>query len=58
MGYMQEFEVELRKQLSGGDTEATVKWIKQRLLDSYRNGLAAQKEGGRATPDRRQARRQ
>lgn len=39
MGYMQEFEAELRTQLATGDTEAIVRWVKQKLYDSYKHGL-------------------
>ncbi len=39
MGYMQEFEADLRKVLATGDTEAIVRWVKQKLYDSYKHGL-------------------
>ena len=43
MGYMQQFEQELRAQLAKGDTDASVRWIKEKVLESYRNGLAVGK---------------
>ena len=42
MGYMQQFEAELRTELATGDTEAIVRWVKQKLYDSYKHGLESQ----------------
>jgi len=44
MGYMQEFEAELRTQLATGDAEAIVRWVKQKLYDSYKHGLGSRGE--------------
>jgi hypothetical protein len=41
MGHLQTFEVELRSRLEKGDVETLVKWVKDQVLTSYRNGLAA-----------------
>ena len=39
MGYMQQFEAELRTQLASHDTEAIVRWIKQKVYESYQYGV-------------------
>lgn len=41
MNYMEEFEQELRRLISGGDNEAVIRFAKERLLKSYRNGQAS-----------------
>lgn len=44
--YIQEFEAELLKKLEGGeDTAAIVRWISEKVLESYRNGIAAGQKG-------------
>ena len=45
MGYMHEFERELRARLLDIEPGADelVQWLKDQMLQSYRNGLAAQK---------------
>src|SRR5262245_13344437 len=40
MGHLQQFEVELRARLEQGDVEALVGWLKEQVLQSYRNGLS------------------
>ena len=51
MGYIQEFEAELASKLKAEtDTEALVRWVSGKVLESYRNGQVARKNGGRATP--------
>jgi hypothetical protein len=56
MGHLQTFEAELRGRLEEGDVEALVKWVKEQVLASYRNGLAtretASKDGDRFTRPR------
>lgn len=49
MNYMEEFERDFREVLSKGDFEATVQWVKDRVLQSYRNGRRGPKaaQGGR-----------
>ena len=46
MGYMNEFEEQLRAKLDGKmeeEPDDLVQWLKEQILQSYRNGLAAQK---------------
>ena len=47
MGYMNDFERELRARIEaiepGVEPDALVQWLKEQMLKSYRNGLAAQK---------------
>lgn len=38
MSYMTEFAAELEKRLPSGTTEEAVTWIKEKVLESYRNG--------------------
>jgi hypothetical protein len=47
MGHLQTFEAELRGRLEQGDLEALVKWVKDQVLASYRNGLAARESAGK-----------
>jgi hypothetical protein len=46
MSYIKEFEAELLKKLSGpeGDKEL-VRWVCEKLLESYRNGITAGRKG-------------
>jgi hypothetical protein len=50
MGHLQTIESELRRVIAEGDTEALVTWVKERILESYRNGQAVRRssEGTRA----------
>jgi len=41
MGYMHDVAEAFRKVLSAGDEEATIRFFKEKILESYRNGLAA-----------------
>ena len=43
MGHLQTIESELRSVIAEGDTEALVSWVKERILDSYRNGQAVRR---------------
>ena len=47
MTYLQQFEVELTKKLNSGtdNTAAIVRWVSEKVLESYRNGLAAGEKG-------------
>ena len=46
MSYMQELEAELISKLSGAeDTQALVRWITEKVLESYRNGIKAGQKG-------------
>jgi hypothetical protein len=39
-GYLELMERELRALLAEGNTEDIVKWVKEHILESYRNGKA------------------
>ena len=43
MGYIQDFEKEFRAILAEGDMEKTVKFTKEKILESYRNGQSEKK---------------
>ena len=46
MSYIQEFEKELVKKLEGPeDTASIVRWVSEKVLESYRNGITAGQEG-------------
>jgi len=46
MSYMQEFEAELRQQYSEcTDEEVLFRWICEKVLESYRNGITAGQKG-------------
>jgi hypothetical protein len=56
---MQQFEADFRARLQAGDDEELVMWVKEQVLQSYRNGLAARsqpaaQEKGRAWKPRKQ----
>ena len=39
MGYIQDLERELRRLLAEGDDEIVIKFVKEKILESYKNGL-------------------
>jgi len=43
MGYMQDLERELKGLLQKGDAPAVIKFVKEKVLDSYKNGILAAK---------------
>jgi len=46
MSYIESFEQELIAKLNGGEDEATVvRWISEKVLESYRNGITAGQKG-------------
>jgi hypothetical protein len=46
MSFIQEFESELTKRLlSSETTETIVRWISEKVLESYRNGITAGQKG-------------
>lgn len=46
MTYIQEFEAELLRKLNGTEDEATiVRWVSEKILESYRNGITAGQKG-------------
>ena len=47
MSYIEQFEQELVAKLNGGeDTASVVRWVSERVLESYRNGITAGQKGG------------
>ena len=46
MSYIEQFETELLSKLSGKeDTQSIVRWISEKVLQSYRNGITAGQKG-------------
>jgi len=46
MSYIEQFEQELVKKLqSSEDSSAIVKWISEKVLESYKNGITAGQKG-------------
>ena len=46
MTYIEQFEQELVKKLqSSEETAAIIKWISEKVLESYRNGITAGQKG-------------
>ena len=43
MGYIQDFERELTTLLQNGDEQAVIKFVKEKVLESYWNGTKATK---------------
>jgi hypothetical protein len=42
MSYIEQFEKELATKLTSGETgEAIVSWVSEKVLESYKNGIAA-----------------
>ncbi|MBM3209380.1 hypothetical protein FJZ40_03760 [Candidatus Shapirobacteria bacterium] len=41
MGYIQDLERDLREKLDGMDQEELIKFFKEKVLESYRNGMNA-----------------
>ncbi len=48
MGYIQELEKELRAKLPQLDEEKLVKFFKDKVWESYRNGMGASKKPSRS----------
>ena len=47
MSYIEEFEAELVKKLhSSEEPAAVVRWVSEKVLESYKNGIAAGQKGG------------
>jgi len=57
MGYINNLEKELRDRLPDMDDEELIKFFKEKILESYRNGGAqsGQPARGKGTASRRQA---
>jgi hypothetical protein len=48
MTYIQEFEAELQKRLEGNaDTPSIVRWVSEKVLESYKNGITAGQKGAK-----------
>lgn len=46
MSYIQEFETELMRKLASSETaESIVRWVSEKVLESYRNGITAGRKG-------------
>jgi hypothetical protein len=46
MTYFEQFETELIKKLDGTeDTDSIVRWVSEKVLESYRNGITAGQKG-------------
>lgn len=47
MTYIEQFEAELAKKLESAedDTATLVKWVTEKVLESYRNGITAGRKG-------------
>ena len=46
MTYIEQFEAELLKKLNGAeDTASIVRWVSEKVLESYRNGITAGQKG-------------
>ena len=46
MGNLKQLYVELRERIAEADTETLVRWVKDQVLQSYKNGLGARKNSG------------
>ena len=50
MGHIQQFETELRARIEaiqpGAEPEDLIHWLKEQVLQSYRNGLASRQPSG------------
>ena len=46
MSYIKDFEAQLLEMLNGTEDDATVvRWVSERMLESYRNGITAGQKG-------------
>lgn len=47
MTYIEQFEAELARRLESGseDTASIVRWVTEKVLESYRNGITAGQKG-------------
>lgn len=46
MTYIEQFEAELLKKLDGAEDTATiVRWVSEKVLESYRNGITSGQKG-------------
>jgi hypothetical protein len=48
MTYIQEFEAEFVKKLEGSaDTASIIRWVSEKVLESYKNGITAGQKGAK-----------
>jgi hypothetical protein len=48
MSYIEEFELQFRNRLEeADDTDTLVRWVSERILESYRNGITAAENGAK-----------
>jgi hypothetical protein len=47
MKYIEQFEIDLLKKLNGSEdsTEAIARWVSEKVLESYKNGIKAGQNG-------------
>jgi hypothetical protein len=46
MSYIEQFEAELLKKLNSSETgESVIRWVSEKILESYRNGITAGQKG-------------
>jgi hypothetical protein len=46
MSYLTDFETELNKKLISSETaDSIVRWVSEKILESYRNGITAGRKG-------------
>ena len=46
MSYISDFETELTKKLLSNETaDSVVRWVSEKILESYRNGITAGRKG-------------
>ena len=51
MSYITEFEQELARKLTSSETgEDIVRWVSEKVLESYKNGIAAGQKRGQPSP--------
>jgi hypothetical protein len=52
MTYIEEFETELRKKLEAAEkTDVIISWCREKILESYRNGVSTVRTRTRARKD-------
>ena len=58
MSYIEQFEAELVEKLEEtDDTAAVVRWVSEKVLESYRNGIKAGQQGKQVIRDGKSRRR-
>jgi len=51
--HLEQIEEQLRSLIAQGDAGALVAWVKERVLESYKNGLSARRRGEAGAGGRR-----